>query len=99
MDEEEDKIECSTCYSLQAAIDHLERICFYIEMINPKTKKDFGLQQSYLKAQIRNIQKAQHWHEYYHATGKALSDNRTDVDYGNRGKRFRFGGGQRPPQQ
>lgn len=97
--DEDDQIECATCYSLQEAIDQLEKICYYIELTNPKTKTDFGLKQGYLKAQIRNIEKAQHWHEYYHATGKALSENKPDVNYGNRGKRFRFGGGQQPPPQ
>lgn len=81
----EEDIECATCFSLQEAINHLDKICYFIELTNPKSKTDFGLQQSYLKLQIKNIQKAQNWHEYYHATGKSLSETRTDIPF--KGKR------------
>jgi len=76
----EENIECAICFSLQESINQLEKICYFIGLTNPKGRSDYGLQESYLKAQVKNIQKAQSWHDYYHATGKSLSDNRTDVD-------------------
>jgi hypothetical protein len=79
METDEDQIECATCFLLQEAINNLDKICYYIELSNPKGNVDFGLQKSYLKTQIKNIQKAQNWHEYYHATGRSLSETQTDV--------------------
>jgi hypothetical protein len=82
-------IECSTCFSLQEAIDQLEKICYHIELSTSKGTEDFGLQKSYLKLQVKNIQKAQNWHQYFHTTGRSLSSANSDVNYKEGKRRWR----------
>lgn len=76
--------ECATCFSLQEAIDALARICGYIDFSchNKPNKEDFGLKKPYIIQQIRALEKAQHWHQYYHATGKSLSESNPGIESG-----------------
>ena len=74
--------ECATCHSLQQASEALAQICDYIDFSchNKAIKEDFGLSKSYITQQIRSIEKAQHWHQYYHATGKSLRETNASVE-------------------
>jgi len=89
--------ECAVCHALQEATDNLKRICDFILLSQPKSKKDFGLHKSLVERHMGSIAQMQNYHEYFHATGESLSDansrlNSTSGDEGppqQRPRRFR----------
>jgi hypothetical protein len=69
--------ECAICFSLQEAITALARISLNIKMCSQGSskKKEFGLDKSFIDSQISTIKRMVKFHQYYHSTGEALSDN------------------------
>lgn len=68
--------DCAICFSLQEAITALTRISLNIKMCcqGSSKKKEFGLEKSFVDSQISTIKRMVKFHQYYKATGQALSD-------------------------
>jgi hypothetical protein len=89
--------ECAICFSLQEAITALARISLNIKMCSQGSskKKEFGLEKSFVDSQISTIKRMVKFHQYYKATGQALSDGDFGLHFNNENpsppnfKRFR----------
>jgi len=85
--EELEKItsECAICHSLEEARIALQRIANNIDMscISKSRKKDFGLEKSFVEAQISVITRMVKFHQYYHSTGQSLNDGDFGLNLGN----------------
>jgi len=78
--------ECAICFALEEAKIHLERICQHIQLTcgNKGRKKDFGLEQSFVKGILSQLVNAIKYHHYYHANAEqdALNDFELNLESG-----------------
>lgn len=94
---DETSSECAICHSLREAAISLIRISNNIAMscVGKSKKKDFGLEKSFVDAQIASLKKMIKFHQYYDATGSSLNDGEFGISSGNENpsppkfKRFR----------
>lgn len=75
-DPEEYINDCAICFSLQEAATALMRISNNINMscMQKSPKKDFGLEKSFVDAQVSTLKRMMKFHQFYHATGTALNE-------------------------